>query len=132
MSAIFDGYAEEHSEVCARGQRLEASALAAESGAAPSAKRRRREERGGAGPERTARAHRVGRMLLQLRQACCHPRVVRRTASGGGGAALPRGVASREATIVMSDEFEGAEAVCRLDVPLGMFLEMMMDAGLLN
>ena len=89
----------EHSEVCARGQRLEASALAAESGAAPSAKRRRREERGGAGPERTARAHRVGRMLLQLRQACCHPRVVSRTASGGGGAALPRGVASSEATM---------------------------------
>ena len=33
-------------------------------------------------------------------------------------------IPSREATIIMSDEFEGAEAVCRLDVPLGMFLEM--------
>ena len=33
-------------------------------------------------------------------------------------------IPSRETAIHMNGDFKGAEAVCRLDVPLGMFLEL--------
>ena len=100
-----------HSEQCARGQRADAAALslaaARRTCAAPSAKRRRREARSGAGPERTAKAHRVGRMLLHLRQTCCHPRIV----TGGAARGRSGDAASSSIADIATHMCDAAKAV---------------------